>query len=106
MITKRNGFNNGAQGKIDLNDYSQIAHPPQSGKFIKFGWLDLDQVDPEDPNASNYQVRAEGTTRARIDEFKNEFKLYFHAHFFHQSSCCSHFRILFWIGMTTTSVGP
>ena len=73
MITKRNGFNNGAQGKIDLNDYSQIAHPQQSGKFIKFGWLDLDQVDPEDPTSSNYQVRAEGTTRARIDEFKNEF---------------------------------
>ncbi len=80
MITVRKGFNDGADNKVINLDYYQNTfvkssdHPQQKGaKFVKFDWLDLASVDLSSKNFANYNIRAEGTSRERVDEFRNEF---------------------------------
>lgn len=85
MITKRQGFNNGANNKvIDLSYYQNTfvldAHHREAvdqldAEFIRFDWFNLNNFVATTPNASNAGIRAEGTTRCRIEAFKHDFNL-------------------------------
>lgn len=80
MITRRKGFNEGADDKvIDLDYYRNnfvkpSDHVVQNGaSFVRFDWLSLDKLDTSSKDFANHNVRAEGTSEDRVAALQNEF---------------------------------